>query len=105
MYVFGKSKDNFFNDGISFDNLAYNNINVGSFLIKLLGSPSYDIDFENQEIKFEINELNQKIVVTSDEIIKGWSFIVEDIISTLLQSRSDKNLLTDLTFLIQKCRT
>ena len=72
----------------------YNNINVGSFFIKLLGSPSYDIDFENQEIKFEINELNQKIVVTSDEIIKGWSFIVEDTVSDLLQSRSDKNLLT-----------
>ena len=51
LYVFGKSKDNFFNDGISFDNLAYNNINVGSFLIKLLGSPSYDIDFEKPRNK------------------------------------------------------
>ena len=103
MYVFGKSKDNFFNDANSFDNLDYNNINVGSFLIKLLGSPSYDIDFDNQEIKFEINELNQKIVVTSDEIIRGWSFIVEDTISDLLQSRSDKNLLTGcLTFLNTK---
>ena len=50
-----------------------------------------------------INELNQKIVITSDEAIKGWSFIVENSISTLLQSRSDKNLLTGcLTFLNTK---
>lgn len=103
MYVFGKSKDNFFNDSYSFDNLDYNNITVGPFIFKLLGSPSYDIDFDNQEIKFVINELNQKIVITSDEAIKGWSFILEDTISTLLQSRSDKNLLTGcLTFLNTK---
>ncbi len=103
MYVFGKSKDNFFYDGHSFDNLDFNSITVGSFLIQLLGSPSYDIDFYNQEIKFVINELNQKIVITSEEVIKGWSFIVEDTISDFLQSRSDKNLLTGcLTFLNTK---
>jgi hypothetical protein len=92
-FIFGSKLNTFLSvEDQNLDNSQ--EIVVENFLLKNYNNTEIKIDKIKKIIDISINNLDQKILVTSNGVIKSWSFQVFNNVKETLPNRSDENLLT-----------
>jgi len=100
-HLFASDKEKIINpESTLIGSKSFETIEIEDFKVRNYNNVNIDLDVKNKTITFYIKEKNQKILITSDNVLVDWSFIVKNsYIGEEFYSRSDRNLLTGcLTF-------
>ena len=100
-HLFGSDKERIINPNSTLSaNKLYESINVDNFIVRNYNKVDTIFDSANKTLTFNIEKKDQKILITSEQTLTNWSFIVKNTYNKEnLNSRSDRNLLTGcLTF-------
>tara|TARA_B100000579_G_C22847366_1_gene865252 strand:- start:1706 stop:3964 length:2259 start_codon:yes stop_codon:yes gene_type:complete len=100
-HLFATDKEKIINpESTLIDSKSFETIDIDDLIVRNYNNVNIDLDLMNKTITFYIDKKDQKILVTSDNVLVDWSFIVKNsYVGEELYSRSDRNLLTGcLTF-------
>ena len=92
-FIFGKSLNTFLSsEGQNLDKSQ--KLVIDNFLLTNYNNAEIEIDDVGKIINIYVNKIDEKILITSNDTIKSWSFNIFNKVNQTLLSRSDENLLT-----------